>query len=97
MVVEEGLNCDERMAERHISMLKLLANGDRNEWFKRFKILNRWNAATSALKLLTLLEGETLAVWLKLSEEQQGEYETAKKVVCKAMMPMELVSLDEFR
>ena len=91
--------CDLRMAERHVSLPKPCANGDVNEWFKRFDICckaNGWNAATSALKLLTLLEGEALAVWLELSEEQQGDYAAAKKEICTAMMSMEFVSLDGF-
>ena len=97
LVAEDG--CDLRMAERHVSLPKPCANGDVNEWFKRFDICckaNGWNAATSALKLPTLLEGEALAVWLELSEEQQGDYAAAKKGICTAMMPMEFVSLDGF-
>ena len=87
------------MAERHVSVPKPFASGDVNEWFKRFDICckaNKWTEATSALKLPTLLEGEALAVWLELSEEQQGDYATAKKEICAAMMPMEFVSLDGF-
>jgi len=44
-----------------------------------------------------LLEGEALAVWLELSEEQQDSYTLQrKKEVSTALMPMEFVSLDEF-
>ena len=42
------------------------------------------------------MEGEALAVWLELSEEQQADYKAAKKAICEAMMPMEFVSLDDF-
>lgn len=87
------------MAQHHISLPKAFASGDVNEWFKRYDICckaNGWNEATSALKLPTLLEGEALAIWLELSEEQQGEYAAAKKEICTAMMPMEFVSLDGF-
>ena len=87
------------MAERHVSVPKPFASGDANEWFTRYEICckaNDWKDGTPALKLPTLLEGEALAVCLELSEEQQGNYETAKKAICEAMMPMEFVSLDEF-
>ena len=70
------------MAERHISVPKLFASRDVNEWFKRYEICckaNGWNDATKALKLPTLLEGEALTVWLELSEKQQQSYATAKK------------------
>lgn len=87
------------MAERHISLPKPFASGDANEWFKRFDICckaNGWTDTTPALKLPTLLEGEALAIWLELSEEQQGDYAAAKKEICTAMTPMEFVSLDGF-
>lgn len=87
------------MAERHISVPKPFASGDASEWFKRFDICSRangWNAETKASKLPTLLEGEAFAVWLELSEEQQGSYEDAMKEIKRRMMPMEFVSLEEF-
>ena len=92
-------SCYTGSRERHVSLPKPYANRDVNEWFKRFDICckaNGWNAATSALKLPTLLEGEALTVWLELSEEQQGDYAATKKEICTAMMPMEFVSLDGF-
>ena len=82
------------MAHHHISLPKALASGDVNEWFKHCDICckaNGWNETTSALKLPTLLEGEALAIWLELSEEQQGDYAAAKKEICTAMMPMDLL------
>ena len=87
------------MADRHVSVPKPFANGDATDWFQRFDIYskaNRWNNATKALKLPTLLEGEALAVWLELSEEEQGNYASAKGVLVRTMMPMEFVSLDDF-
>ena len=33
-----------------------------------------WNDETKAVKLLTLLEGQALALWLELSEEEEGDY-----------------------
>ena len=47
------------------------------------------------MMLPTLLEGEALAVWLELSEEQQGNYATAKEKLSSAVMPMAVVSLDK--
>ena len=43
----------------------------------------------------TLLEGEALGFWLELNREEQGDYKTAKKLMCKRIMPMELISLDK--
>ena len=87
------------MAERHISVPKPFASGDASEWFQRFDICSRangWSAETKATKLPTLLEGEALAIWLELSEEQQGSYEASMKEIKRRMMPMEFVSLEEF-
>jgi len=89
------------MADRHVSVPKLFASGDATDWFQRFDICSKakgWNDATEALKLPTMLEGEALAVWLELelSEEEQGNYVSAKGALVKTMMPMELVSLDDF-
>ena len=57
---------------------------------------NDWGNYLKAKKLPTLLEGEPLAIWLKLSEEQQANYETAKAKIIKAMAPVRFVSLDDF-
>ena len=59
------------MAECHVSIPKPFANGDMNEWFKRYEICCKANKATIALKLPMLLEGKALNVWLELSEKQQ--------------------------
>ena len=40
---------------------------------------NQWNDATKAVKLPTLLEGEALAIWLGLSEEEQDDFVIAKE------------------
>ena len=87
------------MAERHISLPKPFSSGDVEDWFQCFDICaraNGWDAATNAKKLPTLLEGETLAVWLELSTEQQNDYAVTKKVMERAMLPMNFVSLDDF-
>ena len=85
--------------EHHISLPKPFASGDVAEWFKRFDICcksNSWNNAAKVSKLPTLLEGEALAISMELTEEQQENYEIAKREISKAMMPMEFVSLDVF-
>ena len=87
------------MAERHVSIPKPFSTGDITEWFQRFEICcraNGWNDEAKAVKLPTLLEGEAIAVWLELSEEEQAEYKTAKKLLCKRLMPMQFISLDDF-
>ena len=87
------------MAERHVSIPKPFSTGDITEWFQRFEICckaNGWNDETKAVKLPTLLEGEALAIWLELNEEEQGDYKTAKKLLCKRIMPMEFISLEDF-
>jgi len=59
--------------------------------------VNTWNAETQAVKLPTLLEGEALAVWLEMNEEDpQADYKKAKEKLCKKLTPMECVSLDNF-
>ncbi len=86
------------MANRHISVPKSFADGDAAEWFKRFDICskaNEWNDGMKARKLPTLLEGEALATWLELSEEEQGDYKTAKKAILSKMTPMGFVTLEE--
>ena len=87
------------MAYHHISVLSSFATGDANQWFKRFEICSRaneWNEATQALKLPTLLEGEALAIWLELEDEQQKDYKTAKGKIIEKIMPMAFSTLEEF-
>ena len=43
-----------------------------------------------------MLEGEALASWLKLSEEQQGDFITAKEKIVAKMTPLPFMALDEF-
>ena len=87
------------MAVGYISVPKPLAAEDPVAWFQKFEICskaNRWNAGKMALKLPTLLEGEALASWLELTEEEQKSYEESKKKIVAKMTPAEFVSLDEF-
>ena len=62
------------VADRYISVPASFSSGDIVDWLKRFEICNnkanKWTAETQALKLLTLLEGESLAVWLELSDAE---------------------------
>ena len=48
------------------------------------------------LKLPTLLEGEALAVWLELSQEEQKDYAGTKQKIINAIKPMSFISLDDF-
>jgi len=88
------------MAEQcHISVPKPFSSGDVSEWLRRFEICskaNKWNEETQALKLPTLLEGEALAVWLELSEDEQSSMETIKRKLKEKMMPMKFISLSQF-
>ena len=64
-----------------ISVPKPLAEGDPTEWFQRFEICstaNGWDDEAKAKRLPTLLEGEALAVWLELSEDERKSYKDAK-------------------
>ena len=87
------------MAERHVSVPKPFASGNANEWFKRFDICSRangWNDAAKALKLPILLEGESLAIWLEISEDIQGSYENTQAEIKSKMMPMGLCPSTSF-
>ncbi len=87
------------MADRHISIPRTFTEGDIVEWLKRFDICskaNGWNDQTKASKLPTLLEGEALATWLELSDEEQRDYKTAKERIVEQMVPMGFVTLEQF-
>lgn len=66
----------------HISIPKTFAEGHVCEWSTRFEICTRangWDDTRKALTLLSLLEGEVLAVWLELSQVKQADYEGVKE------------------
>lgn len=64
------------MANQHISIPKsLLATG--------------WSSEVNNLKFSTLLKGETLAVWLELSKEEQQDVARAKEKMIQKMVPTE--------
>ena len=55
-----------------ISLPKLFTSRDATEWFQRYEICcraNTWDEEKKALKLPTLMEGEALTIWLKLTKE----------------------------
>ena len=79
---------------------KPFASGDAHDWFKRFNICcraNAWDAATKALKLPTLLEGEVPVIWSDIEEEQDSNYDTAKGKIINTKMPTKFVSLIGFK
>ena len=83
----------------NISILKPFGSGDVTDWFKRFKICskaNQYNDATKAVKLPMLLEGEVLAIWLGLCEEEQDDFSITKEKLIYTMNPNAFVSLVEF-
>lgn len=87
------------MAYKHISLPQTFSAGDPTEWFGRYELCctaNAWDDDMKALKLPTLLEGEALAVWMDLSENQQKSYGDAKAAVLERMAPASFVSLDDF-
>ena len=86
-------------ASKHISVPKTFSTGDVDEWFCRFEICckaNEWNGVTKAAKLPTLLEGEALAAWLKLSEEDKEDYVKAKKAIKSKLLPPTFTALEKF-
>ena len=61
------------------------SSGDSVEWLKCFEICskaNKWSAETQALKLPTLLNGDSLAIQLELSQAEQADImvKTKKKL-----------------
>ena len=49
-----------------------------------------------AKKLPTLLEGEAIAAWFKLTYEEQGSYSAAKEKIIAQMAPARFVLLSDF-
>lgn len=87
------------MAERHVSIPKSFSTSNVTEWFQRFDIYcraNAWNDEPKDIKLPTLIEGEALAIWLELCEDEPQDYKTTKKLLCKRIMSIEFISLEDF-
>ena len=79
-IVSPCYSGNQRMApegtNRHISIPRSFSDGNAREWFQPFEICCQANGRSDemkALKLPTLLEGEALAVWLELSQEEQSK------------------------
>ena len=88
------------MVSKHVSLPSAFSEGDPTEWFKRFEICsasNDWDSAMRAKKMPTLLEGEALAVCLDLGEDDQKDYNEAKKKIIARLAPMSFVWLDNFQ
>ena len=86
-------------SSKHISVPKTFSSDDVDEWFCRFEICckaNEWIGATKAAKLPTLLEGEALAVWIELSEEDKKDYAKAKKAIKSKLLPRTFTALEKF-
>ena len=84
---------------KHISVPRPFGSGNVVEWLHRFNICakaNGWNDATKAVKLPTLLEGEALAVWLDLTEEQQTDHSATVGELKKKLTPSGFSSLEAF-
>ena len=84
---------------KHISVPRPFQSGDITQWLLHFEICskaNGWDAGKKALKLPTLLEGEALAAWTELTEEQQADYAITTKQLKKKLSPLEFSSLEAF-
>ena len=84
---------------KHISVPRLFESGNVIEWLHRFNICakaNGWNDAKKALKLPTLLEGEAVAVWLDLTEEEQADYSMTVQKLKEKLAPSGFSSLEAF-
>jgi len=82
---------------KHISVPRSFKSGDITEWLKRFEICckaNGWDNTVKAVKLPTLLEGEALAVWLELTEEEQSDYSVMVGKLKTKFAPMGFSSLE---
>ena len=69
------------------------------EWLTRFEIYaraNAWDSARKALTLPTLLECDALAVWHKLSEDEQADYKVVKKKLITKLRPAIRICVTNF-
>ena len=89
------------MAATHVSIPKSFSSGDAREWsFQKFEICsdaNGWDGAKKAKKLPTLLEGEALAAWMELTEEERRDFGVVKEKLIRKLAPLEFVSLEQFQ
>ena len=64
------------MTDKHVSLPRLFQNGDIQQWVQKFEICaaaNGWNDRTKAL------EGEVLAVFLEMKEEDKSNYQKVRR------------------
>jgi len=83
----------------HVSLLKTFDTGNASKWLQCFEICshaNGWDNDKIALILLTLLEGELLAIWLELTGDEQKDYAAMSKKIIDAIKPMSFVSLEDY-
>ena len=88
------------MAATHVSIPKSFSSGDAREWFQKFEICsdaNGWDGAKRAKKLPTLLEGEALAAWMELTEDEKRDFGVVKEKLIRKLAPLEFVSLEQFQ
>ena len=88
------------MVATHVSIPKSFSSGDVREWFQKFEICsdaNGWDGAKKAKKLPTLLEGEALAAWMELTEEEKRDFGVVKEKLIRKLAPLEFVSLEQFQ
>ena len=98
-MVAEATCSASTMVVHHVTVPKPFTKGVAAEWFRHFNICywaNEWEERIKARKLHTLLEGEALALWVDLSEDEQCDYSKVKKHMLKEMTPMKFASLEEF-
>ena len=70
------------MAERFVSIPRVFASGDIEEWFQPYEICslaNGWKEEEKALRIPTLLEKEAFAVYLEHSPEERKDYRQASR------------------
>ena len=60
-----------------------------NAWSEYRLSLCGWNDRTKALKVPTLLEGEALAVFLEMKEEDKSNYQKVKEALENEFLPEE--------
>eukprot|EP00731_Ephydatia_muelleri_P021832 Em0014g423a len=83
----------------HTSLPKPFASGNVREWLTRFDICsdaNGWDEKVRAVKLPTLLEGEALATWLDLSDDERKNYGIVKEKLTAAMVSTSFTTLEQF-
>ena len=80
------------MVEKHVSLPKTFSGGDWNEWLLRFDICaeaNGWKNDVRVVKLPTLLEGEALAVFTEIGENERKDYHKVTDALKGAFHPTE--------